>query len=140
MVVDVKIEAKKTYRCPHEAERGADINNRQRSSLLLSCFTTTATHPTKQDRVDSVRADSEETHGKVTGADVECTAGENKAEDGNCFGDGDVPCSLIKVTGRGGPENGDAAGDKVGWAGEYECDGGIEAEGVNDGRELEGSA
>lgn len=125
-----------TYGSPHEAERSANIDNRQRSGLLLPRLTTTAAHPSEQDRIDCISADGEDTHGEVPRANVHGSASEDETQNGNCFGNGNVPGSLVEVTGGGGPEDGEATGDEVGRASEDEGDGGVKAESVDDGGEL----
>lgn len=126
----------RSYRGPDEAERGAHVDNRQRGRLLLPRLAAAAAHPAEQDRVDGVGADGEDAHGKVARPDVEGRAREDEAEDGDRLGDGDVPRSLVKMTRGRGPEDGEAAGDEVGRAGEDECDSSLEAKRVDDGWEL----
>ncbi len=47
-----------------------------------------------------------------------------------------MPCALVEFSRRPGDSDGNCASDKVGWAGEYQGDGGVEAKGLDDCREL----
>lgn len=98
-------------------------------------MTTGGSTPTENKRVDAVGTDGEDDHGDVAARNTDFSAGESETESGYCFGDGDVPGSLVELARR--PRHGDCDGasDEVGRAGQDEGDGLAEAEGLDNGRE-----
>jgi hypothetical protein len=91
--------------------------------------------PAEDQRVDAVGADGEDDHGHVTARGADGCAGDEEADRGDDFGDGDVPCALVEFSGGPGYGDGDDAGDQVGRACQDEGNGLRETESLDNGGE-----
>ena len=70
---------------------GNRVHESHCDSLLLFRLPTGAGDPSKNDTVASVDAARKDAHGEVSSTGVGGCSGENKAQYGDCFGNGDVP-------------------------------------------------
>lgn len=97
----------------------------------------TGSAPTQDEGVDAVCANREDDHGDVATCNTERRACDEKADDCDNLGDGDMPCALVELSGRPGDSDSNDTGKEVGRAGKDKGDGGVEAEGLdNSGEEV----
>lgn len=124
-----------THRSPNEARVGTGVDNGQCRGLLFLGLATSRANPAENDGVDGIGSNRKDDHGEISRAGIEGGTAEDKAEDGDGLCDSNMPGSFVVFTGRSTPEDGDETGNEVGWAGEDEGDGAVEAEGFDGGGE-----
>lgn len=90
---------------------------------------------TQDDRVHGICSNGEYDHSEVSRTGVERRRTEHETEDGHCFRDSDVPCSLVEFTGVVRPPDGDSTSNEVRRAGKSECNLLVESESLDGGRE-----
>lgn len=101
-------------------------------SLLLLCLRQCRGCPTNDDGIHRIRAAGEDKEGHVTGGHIESRSGNDEASNGRGQASGDVPRPLVQSSRAPAKEDTRSAGKDEGRAGQYQSDGAVEAECVDD--------
>jgi hypothetical protein len=87
-----------TYRSVDGRDCGYAVHDAHRDGLELTVLAASRGNPAHDDGVASVDTRGESAHGKISHTGVQGCACQDKAHDGDGFGDGDVPNALIVTT------------------------------------------
>jgi hypothetical protein len=122
-------------RCVNETSHRHHVDDRERNSFLLRRLAQCTRHPAEDDGVDRIHARREEEAGNVSCGDIERCGADDESDNGKTHHGGDVPRSVIELSGGDTNQDADGAGDKGGWRGKDESNGSVEAKGFDYGRE-----
>lgn len=86
-----------TYRSVYGSDCGDGIYQRKRHSFLFSRLPTSTRYPSQDHAVAGIDSGCERAHCEVTSPGIKRTAGQDKPEDRNSFGDRDMPHSFVET-------------------------------------------